>query len=62
MAKKLTYTIAQNELKNILEEIQSGDISIDDLSSKLKRAKELVLFCKVKLRTIEEEIDALEEE
>ena len=57
MAKKLNYDNAYEELQSILERLQSEEIGLDTLSQEIKRAAELVTFCKEKLRTIEAEID-----
>lgn len=54
--KKLTYTSALEELQNIINEIQEETVSLDDLSEKVKRASELIQFCKNKLRLTEEEL------
>ncbi len=57
------YDKAFDELKTLLEEIQAPDTSLEDLSKKLKRAKELVKKCKAKLRQIEADVEqTLEEE
>jgi exodeoxyribonuclease VII small subunit len=53
----MNYKIAKEELDNILMEIESGEVDIDTLSEKIKRAKSLLLFCKTKLRETEEEIE-----
>ena len=59
---KLTYEEARKELEDILEQLQNKVITIDDLTAKTKRAKELVQFCQEKLRTTQEELDSLLEE
>jgi exodeoxyribonuclease VII small subunit len=55
--KKQTYEGAYNELQTILEAIQSEEVSLDALATKLKRAKELIQFCKEKLRAVELELE-----
>lgn len=57
MKKELTYTEAYNELLIIASNLENGIYEIDELSVKIKRAGELVLFCKEKLRIIEEDIN-----
>lgn len=59
MNKKLTYSTALEELENIIQEIENEEISIDDLSLKVKRASKLLKFCKEKLRSTEEDINAI---
>lgn len=59
MSKKLTYRAALEELESIIQEIESEEISIDDLSLKVKRAATLLKFCKEKLRETEGDIQAI---
>jgi len=61
MAKKISFDKAHEELESILHELQNEETSIDKLSEKLKKAKELVAVCKTKLRSIEEEIESINE-
>lgn len=55
--KNITYTEAFNELQTIVAEIEQGEISIDELSQKTKRAALLIRICKQKLRTTEEDVN-----
>ncbi|MFQ3573377.1 MAG: exodeoxyribonuclease VII small subunit [Thermodesulfovibrionales bacterium] len=57
--KDLTYLKALNELKEIVSNIESQEIDIDVLTEKVKRATELINFCRHKLRSTEEEIDKI---
>lgn len=57
--KNMTYDAAYAELNYILSSLQKEDVSLDDLSDKLKRAAELSDFCKTKLRSIEEDIEKI---
>ncbi len=59
MSKKLTYSSALEELENIIQEIENEEISIDDLSIKVKRASILLKFCKETLRSTESDINAI---
>ena len=54
--EKMNYELAIKELKAIVEDLQEGKIKIDDLAEKADRAKELIHFCKDKLRTTEESL------
>ena len=50
MAKKeKSYTESMQELQIILDKIESGDLDVDVLSEELKKASELLKFCKDKL-------------
>ncbi len=57
--KNMTYDAAYAELNTILSSLQMEDVSLDDLSDKLKRAAELSDFCKAKLRSIEDDIEKI---
>jgi exodeoxyribonuclease VII small subunit len=56
MSKDLTYTQAIEELEAIVNEIESEDISIDQLSEKVKQASRLIRICQDALKTTSEEV------
>ena len=56
MSEKITYTQAFEELQAIVEEIENGQISVDELSEKVKRATVLIKICKTRLTTTEEDV------
>lgn len=56
MKNNPTYTEAFDELRTIVSEIESGEISVDILSEKVKRAAVLIRICKNKLSATEEEV------
>lgn len=51
-----TYTEAFQELQQIVREMEAGEILIDELSAKVKRAKSLIQVCKSKLTETEEDV------
>jgi len=59
MEKKLSYTEAFEELQEIVAEIEHGEITVDELSQKVKRAADLIQICKQKLRTTEEDVNKI---
>lgn len=59
MSEKNNYTEAFEELKNIVSEIEQGEISVDELSEKVKRAAKLIKICKEKLTTTEEDVNQI---
>lgn len=59
MEKKITYTDAIEELETIVAEIEQGEISVDILSGKVKRAAELIKICKQKLSSTEEDVNKI---
>jgi len=54
----MTYKEAYMELQEIAASLESDEQEIDMLSNKIKRATELVKFCKEKLRSIENEVNS----
>ena len=48
-----SYTQAFDELQRIVAEMERGDIGIDELSNNVKRASELIQYCRNKLKTTE---------
>lgn len=55
--EKINYKQAKEELENIIIEIESGNVDIDTLTTKIKRAGELILYCKNKLIETEESVE-----
>ncbi len=47
------YAIAYEELQKILEALDQGEVDVDDLSEKVKRAAELIEFCQKRLKDTE---------
>ncbi len=60
--KNPSFNQAVEELEKILEQIEAGELDVDELSGKVKRASELLRLCQSKLRATEEEIDKIIEE
>lgn len=56
MNEELNYTDAFAELQEIVSEIENGEISVDVLAEKVKRAAVLISVCKAKLTTTEEDV------
>lgn len=59
MRDTTNYTEAFEELQIIVSEIESGEISVDELSEKVKRATHLIRICKLKLTTTEEDVNKI---
>jgi exodeoxyribonuclease VII small subunit len=59
MSASPRYTEAFEELQAIVNEIENGQISVDELSEKVKRATELIRICKLKLTTTEENVNQI---
>jgi exodeoxyribonuclease VII small subunit len=59
MKENPNYVQAFEELQEIVAEIESGQISVDELSEKVKRATELIRICKMKLTSTEENVNKI---
>ncbi len=59
MKEQPSYTEAFEELQEIVSEIEQGDISVDELSDKVKRAAFLIKTCKNKLTSTEGDVMAI---
>lgn len=57
--KKMTYSTAKKELEEIVTSIESGDLDVDALTDKVKRASELISFCKEKLNKTDKELQKI---
>ena len=59
MSEEQTYSDAFAELQQIVADIEDGEISVDELSAKVKRASELIAICKKKLMSTEEDVNQI---
>ena len=60
MTQKQTYTTATTELENILKQLENTEeINMDEIASKLKRASELMEFCKKQLHLIDQDLEKM---
>ena len=57
--QKISYSDAVNEIEEILKQIENGELDVDELSEKVKRVSSLIKICKSKLKSTEEEINAI---
>ncbi|MDR1415890.1 MAG: exodeoxyribonuclease VII small subunit [Prevotellaceae bacterium] len=57
--KELTYKEAIAEVEKILEQLESGALDVDCMSSTVKRAADLLQLCRKKLHATEEEVKKL---
>lgn len=55
----MTYTQAKKKLEEIVYSIESGELDVDTLTEKVKRASELISFCKSKLTKTDEELQKI---
>ena len=57
-----TYSQAKQELEEIVSAIESGELDVDALTEKVKRASELIAFCKEKLTKTDKELQKILDE
>ncbi|MEX1132196.1 MAG: exodeoxyribonuclease VII small subunit [Flavobacteriales bacterium] len=57
--ERITYERAYEELEAIMQELQEDKISVDELTTKVKRAAELITFCNDMLRSTETEVNKI---
>lgn len=56
---KMSYTEAKRELEELVSYIESGKPDVDILTAKVKRASELIAFCKEKLTGTDKELQKI---
>ncbi|MDD6518370.1 MAG: exodeoxyribonuclease VII small subunit [Prevotella sp.] len=54
--EKMKYEQAVHELETIVQRLENNELNLDEMSSKLKRAQQLIKFCKDRLTKSDEEI------
>ena len=62
MAKKFSYSEATQEIEQIIDQLEAGDLEIDELSTKVKRASQLIKKCKDHLKTTEDKVNEILDE
>ena len=55
--KKKTYKESLEEIEQIIAQIETGNLDIDELSEMVKRAASLIKTCKADLRKTQEDLD-----
>jgi exodeoxyribonuclease VII small subunit len=56
--KEFSYDKAMQELEDITKRIESGECKIDDLTSEVKKAWDLINMCKNKLQDVDDTLKA----
>lgn len=59
MTEEISYNEAFEELQQITAQIEEGNVTIDELTSKVKRAAFLISICRRKITSAEEEINKI---
>lgn len=55
----MTYEESIRQLDDIVRQIETGEMGIDQLTAQLKRAQELITFCRDILYKTDEEVQKL---
>ena len=55
--EEFSYDKAMTDLENIVQKIESGDCKIDELTQEVKKAAELIMVCKKKLQSVDEDVN-----
>ena len=59
--KKQNFETAFGELEKIVEELEGGEIKLDDSLKKFERGLELAAFCKGRLAEVENKVKEIKE-
>ncbi len=59
MSPKISYIEAFHELQTIVNEMEAGEISVDQVAEKVKRAAMLIRICKEKLLSTESDVNQI---
>lgn len=59
MNEQPNYADAFEELQQIVAQIEGGQITVDELSEKVKRAAFLISLCKARLSSTEEDVNKI---
>jgi len=60
--KSFRYAEAMEEIQRILERLEGGEIELDQLYAEVRRAQQLIRYCRDYLRRIESDVHSLLEE
>ncbi|MGB0838585.1 MAG: exodeoxyribonuclease VII small subunit [Chitinophagales bacterium] len=52
-----SYEAALTELQTIVEAVESEDVGVDELATKVERAAALIKYCQTKLRSTEDAVN-----
>ena len=60
--RQMKYEEAIGQLEKIVRQMENNELDVDQLSEQLKRAQQLIQFCRDKLTKTDEEIRQILEE
>jgi len=59
MKDEITYKKAVQQLEQIVDKLENGELDIDTMTEQLKEAQYLIKFCKDKLTKADEDINKI---
>lgn len=59
MKDEITYKKAVQQLEQIVNKMENGELDIDTMTEQLKEAQHLIKFCKDKLTKADEDINKI---
>ena len=59
MEKEITYSKAVERLNEIMQQMENGALDVDALTETLREARQLLQFCKDKLRSVDKNIQEI---
>ena len=59
MKDEITYKKAVQQLEQIVDKLENGELDIDTMTEQLKEAQHLIKFCKDKLTKADENINKI---
>lgn len=59
MEKEITYSKAVERLNEIMQQMENGALDVDALTETLKEARQLLQFCKDKLRSVDKNVQEI---
>ncbi|MBF1081098.1 MAG: exodeoxyribonuclease VII small subunit [Prevotellaceae bacterium] len=57
--ENINYEEAVQQLENIVQKLENGELNIDELSNELKKAQKLISLCRQRLTKTDEEIQKI---
>ena len=57
--ENIKYEEAVQQLENIVQKLENGELTIDALSNELKKAQKLISLCRQRLTKTDEEIQKI---
>ena len=59
ISKSIKYEEALKNIEDLVELLENKEVSIEELTGKVKKGKELIEYCREKLNSTEKEIEKI---